>query len=118
MQIIILSSTYNKTYNGDGSDYYTSSRAKKDKSVSYVNNNGTDTHSITAAVANGSSFKIRSSYYVIKKGNRKYIKNTVYQNGGRTARIAMGATSGKKVKCMVFGVLIIAVDIRSRNFGV
>lgn len=88
--------SFAKKYNGDGSDYYTSSRAKQNTTASYVNNNGSDTHQITAAVSNG-SYKICSSYYTIKAGNRKYIKNQVYQKGGRSARIAMAPSSGKKV---------------------
>ncbi len=86
---------YSHTYNGDGSDYYTAARAKKDKSASYVNNNGKGTHGITAAVSNG-SYHVYSSYYKIKAGNRKYMKNTVYQKGYRSARIAMAVSSGRK----------------------
>lgn len=91
-------SSYSFDYNGDGSDVYTSKRRKMDSSAAYINNSGSGTHSVTVDVTNG-NYKNCSSYYVVKSGCRKYIKNTVYKGKSGTkyyARLAMGTTSGKK----------------------
>lgn len=92
--------SFSYTYNGDGSDLITSARAKKDSSASYVNNNGSKTTTMTVAVgavdSKGGCRGSRSSYYVVNKGNRKYMPNKVYQNGYRKACLLMGTTNGKK----------------------
>lgn len=93
--------SYSFSYNGDGSDVSTSARAKKDKSASYVNNNGSNTTTISVAVAgskNGGHTTALSGYYNVKKGNRKYMKNQVYQKGYRQACLLMSTANHSKHK--------------------
>lgn len=90
---------YSVPYNGDGADMTTPTRSKLDSSASYVNNNGSKTTAIIVAVgavdSKGGCRGSHSSYYIVDKGNRKYMPNTVYQNGYRRACLLMGTTSGK-----------------------
>ena len=89
----VLANNYTDTsfgysFNGDGSDIGTSMRAKQDSSASYVFNNATNSATITVAVAGSKTYSsvspalgpndYKSSYYVVKTGNRKYITNSMY----------------------------------------
>lgn len=93
---------YSISYDGSGSDMASPVRAKEDRSAAYVNNNGSGTTDIIVAVAGAKNSTSHtgsmSSYYVVGKGSRKYMSNSVYQNGYRKACLLMGTTNHKKHK--------------------